>query len=117
MLLRASGQKQGNQINLSAVIGEADGDGGIANGEILVDFAEAILGVDADRLSECRRTVAKELGNEALVDAAAIAATFNAIDRVADGTGIPIDEERLEPTADFRKDLGIDQFPSRTIQP
>ena len=53
------------------------------------------------------------LGPSALVDAAAIVATFNAIDRVADSTGIPIDEARLAPTAEFREQLGINDFPSR----
>ena len=42
-----------------------------------------------------------------------IVATFNAIDRVADATGIPIDQVRLGPTADLREQLGIDAFPSR----
>ena len=35
---------------------------------------------------------------------------FNAIDRVADATGIPLDPERLDSTADFRAELGIDGF-------
>jgi hypothetical protein len=47
-----------------------------------------------------------------MVDASAVAAMFNAIDRVADSTGCPIDEDRLEPTADFRESLGISAFPS-----
>ena len=43
-----------------------------------------------------------------------IVATFNAIDRVADATGTPIDEERMETTAEMRAQLGIDRFPSAT---
>jgi len=34
----------------------------------------------------------------------------NAIDRVADATGIPLDPERVAPTADLRAELGIDIF-------
>jgi len=34
------------------------------------------------------------LGTDALVDAAAVVANFNAIDRIADATGIPIDGTR-----------------------
>lgn len=113
MLLRASGQHQGTDIDLSAIIGAADGDGGILHGEVLADFAAAIVGDDLDRLDAARGAVLQAVGPAALVDAAAIAATFNAIDRVADGTGIPIDDERLAPTADFRQELGIDSFPSR----
>ena len=47
-----------------------------------------------------------------MVDASAVASMFNAIDRVADSTGCPIDKDRLEPTADFRESLGISAFPS-----
>tara|TARA_Y100001970_G_scaffold293651_1_gene441958 strand:- start:237 stop:443 length:207 start_codon:yes stop_codon:yes gene_type:complete len=63
-------------------------------------------------LDAARNYVVEAIGSEALVDACGVAATFNAIDRVADATGIPIDEARLEPTADFREFLGINSFPS-----
>jgi hypothetical protein len=116
MLLRASGDHQGKDIDLTTVIGEADGDGGVAHGAILASFAEAIMGADDTQLNAARTAVQTALGDAALVDAAAVAANFNAIDRVADATGIPIDEERLDPTAGFRRDLGIDAFPSRSAQ-
>jgi len=48
-----------------------------------------------------------KMGDAALVDSAAIAATFNAIDRVADATGILIEDAKAEATADFRAALGI----------
>lgn len=50
------------------------------------------------------------LGTDAFVDAAAVVANFNAIDRIADATCIPIDSERVELTADLRAELGIDAF-------
>ena len=99
-------------MDLNAVIGEADGDGGIAHGELLGTFAAAVVGDHAGELNAARRSLLDTLGPEALVDACGVAATFNAIDRVADSTGIPIDEARLEPTADFRESLGINAFPS-----
>jgi len=75
-------------------------------------FAEAVVGNDAGELEAVRREVIDTLGPAALVDACGVAAHFNAIDRVADSTGIPIDEDRLEPTAEFRESLGITAFPS-----
>lgn len=33
------------------------------------------------------------------------------MDRVADATGIPLDDATAERTADLRQSLGIDQFP------
>jgi hypothetical protein len=92
------------------VLGAADGDGGIPHGALLVEFAEAVLGDDDDRLDRARARLRATLGDEALVDAAAVVANFNAIDRIADATGIPIDPERVELTADLRAELGIDAF-------
>lgn len=45
-----------------------------------------------------------------MVDAAAIASAFNAIDRVADSTGMPLSGQVLEETADFREELGLNDF-------
>jgi hypothetical protein len=109
-MLRASIEHTGANYNLDGVIG--DGDGGIPHGGLLIEFAEAAIVGDDARLSAAREQVLKTLGPESLVDAAGIVATFNAIDRVADATGTPIDEERLEPTAEMREHLGIDRFPS-----
>jgi hypothetical protein len=39
-----------------------------------------------------------------------VAALFNAIDRVADATGIPLEDLKAEATADFRSTIGIDDF-------
>ena len=86
------------------------------NGALMIEFAEAVWDSDDARLAAARDAIIAEMGAAALVDSAGIAATFNAIDRVADATGIPIDEERLAPTAEFRAALGIDAFPSRTVQ-
>jgi hypothetical protein len=97
-------------------MGQAHGDGGIPQGDLLVAFAEAVVGNDRAPLNAARGALVDALGTDALVDACCIAATFNAIDRVADSTGIPIDEARLEPTAEFRESLGINAFPSRSAQ-
>lgn len=75
-----------------------------------MQFAEAVLGRDDRRLDAIRAEIRQALGDAALVDAAAIAATFNAIDRVADSTGIPIEDVKADSTADFRAALGIDAF-------
>ena len=71
-----------------------------------------MVGDDPAALGEARAALIAAMGTEAMVDASAVAAMFNAIDRVADSTGVPIDEDRLAPTADFRESLGISAFPS-----
>lgn len=50
------------------------------------------------------------IGEAGLVDASAVAANFNSIDRVADATGVPLEEEKAMLTEDFRATLGIDDF-------
>lgn len=75
-----------------------------------MDFAEAVLGQDDAQLDRLRMDLQQVLGSDALVDAAGVICNFNAIDRVADATGIPLDKERVGMTADFRAELGIDAF-------
>jgi hypothetical protein len=86
------------------------GDGGIAHGALLIRFATAVLGRDSGELTAARTAVVEAMGGAALTDTAAVAALFNAIDRVADSTGIPLEEKKAEATADFRAAIGIDAF-------
>lgn len=73
-------------------------------------FAEAAIGTDTAALDAARARVVEELGPEGLCDTAAIAALFNAIDRVADSTGIPLEEEKASLTETMREQLGINSF-------
>ena len=41
---------------------------------------------------------------------ATVVATFNAVDRVADATGTPLESYKEEATADMRTALGLDAF-------
>lgn len=50
-----------------------------------------------------------------MMDAAAVIAGFDAITRVADGSGIPLEPEKAAATADWRSDLGIDDFWARKV--
>jgi hypothetical protein len=109
-LLRASSEHKGETYDLRLLIGEGEGDGGVAHGRLLVDFAEAVLGEDDARLAACRGTLVGRMGETALVDAAGVVGLFNAIDRVADATGIPLEAEKAQISADYRAELGLDAF-------
>jgi hypothetical protein len=61
-------------------------------------------------LGSTRAAVVEQAGKEAMVDAAAVIAGFDAITRVADGTGIPLEQPKAEATASWRASLGIDAF-------
>ena len=108
-MLRESSKAKGENYDLTLLTGAA-GDGNIPHGALLVGFAEAVLGSDEAHLSAIRSDVRARMGDAALVDAAAIVATFNAIDRVADATGIPIEDGKAAATADVRAALGINSF-------
>ena len=92
------------------MLGAAADGGGVPHGDRLIEFAEAVLADSDEQLLRVRSALRGSLGDGALVDAAAVVGFFNAIDRVADATGIPLDPERLESTADFRAALGLDAF-------
>jgi hypothetical protein len=108
-LLRESSTAKGEQYDLTLLTG-GDGDGRIPQGRLLVGFADAVLGGDDDRLAKIRSEIRTTMGDAALIDAAAIAATFNAIDRIADSTGIPIEDANAESTAELRDALGLNAF-------
>jgi hypothetical protein len=75
----------------------------------LLAFADAA--VDPAALADqARATLVSLIGTEAMIDAAAVIAGFDAITRVADGSGIPLEPPKAEATADWRARLGIDAY-------
>jgi alkylhydroperoxidase family enzyme len=108
LLLRASGATHDKKYDLKAVTGAADG--GVVHGRLLVAFAEAVLGEDDGALTRARDAVMAALGPAELIDAAGVVGLFNAIDRVADATGIPMEPEKAAASADFRAALDLDRF-------
>ena len=82
---------KGTAIDLSAVAG-GDIDTGVERGATLLAYTDAVMAHDVDAIHSTRDRVAAELGDEAVGDAAAVIAMFNIVDRIADATGIPIDE-------------------------
>ncbi len=54
-----------------------------------------------------RQPVVQAVGEAGPVDAAAVAADFDAMDRVAGSTSVPPDDEKAVLTRDFRKTMGI----------
>ncbi len=116
MLLRVSGKVQGRVVDAGAVTtGESVGSG-VRAGSELIAFAEAAVR-DSDELPAARSGVAKALGEEALVDAAAIIGNFQRMVRIADGTGIPLDPPMAILSAGLRSELGIDAYVSAKNTP
>jgi len=98
-------------LSYSAITGGQEaGDTGIEHGKLMIEFAEAILSSDKARLDAARDAILASMGSDAVVDSAAVAGLFNAIDRVADATGAPLETDKAEMTAELREMIGINEF-------
>lgn len=110
-VLRASARHAGSELDYAAVTAGAEaGDTGVPHGDLLIAFAEAVVGGDDAALDAARGALADAMGGAALVDSAGVAGLFNAIDRVADSTGTPLEDSKAAETADIRAAIGIDAF-------
>jgi len=112
MLLRASSQATRTAVDLAAVNGELSGHGGIAHAAELVAFVEAVAGRDDARLSGARQALRAVLTPDQFVDACAVIGAFSVVDRIADATGIPLDEPMAALTGDLRDELDLARFRS-----
>ncbi len=105
-MLRASGEFAGDAFNLEAIL-DSGADSGVPHGALLMEFVEAVIGGDEERLVRVRQAVLDTLGAAALVDAAGAVASFNAVVKVADGTGLEVDAPRRETATAIRQELGL----------
>lgn len=87
----------------------------IPDGALFAEFAECVVAAP-ERLPKARAALLNALGAEALVDAAGVAALFNAINRVADAIGIQFEDSKMERTAEFRAALDLDRFQTARFQ-
>ena len=114
MLLRASGEATRTKVDLGVVMtGRDPTNTEIPHGEILLKFAEAAVAGGEEEMVAARQAVLTELGPAELVDAAAVVGNFERNVRVADATGIPLDDFLEELSADFRSEMGVDAFASK----
>ena len=111
MLLRGSGEHTGDDYDLAAIVDDRGSGGGVAAAAALTAYADAFFDGGQD-FAAARDRLRAEIGGEALVDAAGVLAIFNAVVRIADATGIPLEDQKAEMSADFRDALGIGGYPS-----
>jgi len=117
VLLRASSEVSGTEVDVRAVGGTAVAESGIPHAETLVALAEAMVGEDDDALARARRDVLDRMDPEALVDAVAVASNFERMIRIADATGIPLDGIVVALSEDLREEIGINRFSSAANTP
>ena len=112
MLLRASGEHDGLEHSFDAVNGEALAESQVAETDVLIPFAEACIGADRYALPQSRTQLLERMGEAALVDAAAVVAIFNAVVRIADATGVPLEDAKYEASSELRQRIGINALRS-----
>ena len=100
-------------VNLQMINGDETATAGdVAHAKELMKFAEAFARRDEQALTGARGNLLREAGPEVLVDAAGVAANFQRMVRIADSTGIPLDERNVALSAGVRKELDLGRFGS-----
>ena len=84
---------------------------------MLDDFTANALRRDQKSLAEARESLELAMGPDALVDAAAVIACFQRLNRMADGVGIALDEQMVMMTAGLRDKLSIDEYATAANTP
>ena len=86
---------------------QGEGDAGVVpHGNLLLGFTQSVL-LEEPAVDALRLEVLETLGAAAFVDVCATIASFNAVVKVADGTGIPLEAEKAVRTREVRERLGL----------
>jgi hypothetical protein len=112
-MLSWSSRETNEALDLVAVADGRGGDVGLAHAAELLDFASACAGVDDGALSAARARLVAATDEAFMVDAAAVAANFEMMTRLADGTGAAMPPARLERSATEIAVMGIAGLTSR----
>lgn len=109
MLLRASGELNQTEYNLSAITSD-ELDAGVNMSKWLRALTEQTIRGEWSQLRETLAQASQDMGAQQAVDTLIVAAAFNGITRVADATGIPLDHNTEESTTSMRAEVGLDAF-------
>ena len=111
-MLSWSSLETGQDLDLVAVAESRPGVG-LEHGDALLRFANACGERDDDELAAARGALVAETDEAFMVDAAAVAANFEMMTRLADGTGAAMPAERLERSAQAIAVMRIEDLTSR----
>jgi hypothetical protein len=111
-MLSWSSAETGQPLDLGAVADARPGVG-LDHGDVLLRYADACGGTDDAELAAARLALVARTDEAFMVDAAAVAANFEMMTRLADGTGAAMPAERLERSAEAIETMRIGNLPSR----
>ena len=109
MLLRASGQRDDQEFDLTAIT-QPGRQSGVPHEAWLRQLTELTISGDWQALPAVLAEASLAMGQQQAVDALVVASAFNGITRVADATGIPLDENTADTTTRMRTQVGLDTF-------
>jgi hypothetical protein len=109
-MLSLSADNSKQEVNLQVING--DGDGGMPLGSELMRFAEALASGDDAALVSSRDALLAVSSSNVIVDAAAVAANFQRMVRIADSTGLPLDGIVSTLSSPIQDELDLRRFPS-----
>ena len=96
-------------MNVQAIADPAV-ESGVPHGRALLEFASAAVGGDGAHLARTREALRAEMGDAGVADAAAVAANFERMVRIADAIGIELGDWMETFTKDVRADLSLDRL-------
>jgi hypothetical protein len=113
-MLSWSSHENKTEVDLG-VVAAGTGDAGIPLGEELLRFATlaATLRGDIAEMGGARHALVTVAGPELMVDAAAVAANFHMMTRLADGTGARYPGSRLDEMASTISRMGATEMAAR----
>ena len=110
-MLSLSADINKSDVNLQMINGDETATAGdVDHATALMNFAEAVASRDEAALTDARSALLDEAGAEVLVDAAAVAGNFQRMVRIADSTGIPLDEISAAMSSRVAKELDLGRF-------
>lgn len=83
------------------------------HGALLNEFTEAVLEHDEARMARARADILAAMGPAALVDACGAVASFNAVVKVADGSGVVIEDFKKDAADEVVQELGVALTPKK----
>jgi len=107
-----------SDVNLQMINGDESATAGdVDHAAALMKFAEAVASRDEATLASARSELLEQAGAEVLVDAAAVAGNFQRMVRIADSTGIPLDEMSAAMSHGVVNELDLRRFSSAQNTP
>jgi hypothetical protein len=91
-------------------IGDPSIETGVPGGNALLALVDAcMVGTEDDRTA-ARVAVREELGDDGLMHAAGVFGNFQMMNRIAEGTGIPIPRQRIDANRDVIGEIGLERM-------